>query len=189
MSKTRKIVITIGGLHGVGKSTYATSLAKLFRLRHISAGNTFRKIAKQQGLNLHQLTLKAVKDPSIDKLVDDLTKKEARTGNIVIDAQLAAWMTRNRSDINFLLQAKDKTRYKRIASRDRISLSEARKQTLEREIIEKKRYKHYYNVNIADNSIYDIILNTELLPLKSTINILHQIVNMYITQPKRGILK
>ena len=40
------LVVTISGLHGSGKSTYAKALAEEFRLRYVSAGQLFRDIAK-----------------------------------------------------------------------------------------------------------------------------------------------
>ena len=37
------LAITISGLHGTGKSTYAKRIAEAFRLRYVSAGEFFRR--------------------------------------------------------------------------------------------------------------------------------------------------
>ena len=46
------LTVTISGLHGTGKTTYARILSKDFGLRHISAGDLFRQIAKGKGVSI-----------------------------------------------------------------------------------------------------------------------------------------
>jgi cytidylate kinase len=42
------LVVTIGGPHGTGKSTYAKMIARQFKLRYVSAGQLFRDLAKEK---------------------------------------------------------------------------------------------------------------------------------------------
>jgi len=67
------MIISVSGPHGTGKSTYAARLAKALRIRHVSAGALFRRIAKEKRISLEALGKKALEDSSIDKLVDERT--------------------------------------------------------------------------------------------------------------------
>mgnify|MGYP000032267715 CR=1 FL=1 len=175
-----RLVIAIGGFHGTGKSTYAKALAKTFGLRHVSAGGAFRKLAEKMGLTLKELGEKAARDRSIDEMIDNMVREEALKGGVVVDGMLAAWMAEN-AHIKICLTAPDKVRFERIAKRDNISLEEAERFTLERERVEKERYKRYYGINVEDLTVYDVIFNTELLPLENSIKILENIIREYLS--------
>jgi cytidylate kinase len=178
------LVITISGLHGTGKSTYAKAIAESFRLRHISAGVLFRQIADEKKLSLQQLSALAARDKSIDRLVDKRTREEVKAGSLVVDGQLSAWIAGKDADIKIFLSASDETRFRRIASRDGVSLQEAENLTIRRERLERARYKRYYDIDIRDLSIYDIVLNTESLPVESNIAILEMVVREYINNKR-----
>ena len=174
------IIITVGGLHGTGKSTYARALSEDLGLRHISAGDLFRTMAKTRNITLGELNDLAERDLTIDKAIDERTKEEASKGDVVLDGQLAAWMAKDKSDLNILLIAPREVRLGRIATRDAMSPEAAEKRTLEREEVEKERYKRYYGIDISDPSIYDLIVDTNLYPLEEMTKILKKIVRDYI---------
>ncbi len=138
---TKGLIITVSGPHGTGKSTYAKALAEAFRLRYVSAGELFRDLARQKGLTLEAFSRIAAEDPTIDRAIDEMTKAEAKEGAVVIDAQLSAWMVKELADVKVLIVAVDDVRFRRIAERDGITVEEARKQTLARELIQKQRYE------------------------------------------------
>ena len=174
------LVVTISGLHGTGKTTYAEILSNGFNLRHFSAGMLFRQIATEKGVSISSLTRVAAREDEIDRLVDDRTRMEAERGNVIIDGLLAGWIAREFADIKIFLTTPDDVRVLRIAKRDGISTSEARKTTLFRERAEKRRFKTFYTIDIDDMNIYDLILNTELLPITSNIKIMRKLVQEYI---------
>lgn len=174
------IIITVGGLHGTGKSTYAKALSEDLGLRHTSAGDLFRTMAKTRNITLGELNDLAERDLTIDKAIDERTKEEASKGDVVLDGQLAAWMAKDKSDLNILLIAPREVRLGRIAARDGLSPEAAEKRTLEREEVEKERYKRYYGMDISDPSIYDLIVDTNLYPLEEMTKILKKIVRDYI---------
>jgi cytidylate kinase len=93
-----KRVITVGGLHGTGKSSVADAVAKKFNLRRISAGVAFRQLAKERNLTLEEFSRVAEGNEEIDRLIDDRLKTEAEKGDAVIDGQLAAWMAGDNAD-------------------------------------------------------------------------------------------
>ncbi|HUK27850.1 MAG TPA: cytidylate kinase family protein [Candidatus Acidoferrales bacterium] len=164
----RGFVITVGGPHGTGKSTYALALARALGLRYVSAGGIFRELAKKNNASLESYSRYAEKDPEIDRIIDERTKEEARHGSVVIDAQLAAWMVRELADLKMLLTAPDQIRFTRIAQRDGITIEMAQKETEAREEIQIRRYKQYYGIDVTDLSIYDLRIDTSLHPIQET---------------------
>jgi len=180
------LVVTISGLHGSGKSTYAKALAEEFKLRHVSAGQLFREIARGKGLSMEELIQSTADDSGIDNLIDNRTKREAEKGDVILDGQLAGWMAKDKASLKIFLTAPEDVRVRRIAERDSIDLEKARAQTVLREKAERERYKKYYNIDITDISIYDLIMDTSLLPIEESIKILKNIISDYIgRQPRR----
>ena len=166
------MIITVSGPHGTGKSTYAAQLADALRIRHVSAGAVFRRIAKEKKISLEELGKKALEDPSIDKLVDQRTIAEADKGNVVIDGQLAGWILKDRSDLRIYLTAPEDIRLERIAKRDKVGLREARAQTEQRESVQRERYLRHYGFQVEDRSIYHLILDTSLGSIEDTAKVL-----------------
>lgn len=175
-----KLTITISGLHGTGKSTYAKILSKAFGLRHISAGELFRQIAQEKGISIIELSKIASDSQEIDSLIDERTKKEAEIGDVIIDGFLAGWMAGAAANLKIHLIAPERVRIERIARRDRLSYDEARNTTLLRESIEKERFKKVYKININNYSIYDLVLNTGLLSLKANVGVIRGFIQEYI---------
>ena len=174
-----KRVITIGGLHGTGKSSVADSIAQKFGLRRVSAGVIFRELAKERGLSLEEFSRIAEGDLDIDKLIDDTQKDAAKKGNCIIDGQLAAWMAGDHSDLNILLTAPTQVRIERIADRDGTDFEFAKRETIAREGSEKARYMEYYKVDISDLSIYDLILNTGKYDLEGVVDVLSKAIEIF----------
>jgi len=160
--------VTISGPHGSGKSTYAVKLAESLSLRHVSAGMLFRKLADERRVSLERFQEMAAADPSIDRLVDERTMQEAERGNVVMDGQLAGWVLKEISDLRVLLTAPLVVRLERITARDRISLEEARRQTLHREGVQAERYRKHYGFSVDDWSIYHLILDTSFGSIEDT---------------------
>lgn len=162
------LVVTIGGPHGTGKSTYAKMIAKQFKLRYVSAGQFFRDLAKQRGVSLEELSRQAAKSQEIDRLIDERSAAEAAKGNVVVEGQLAGWMTKDRAQVRVYLKAPDEVRIARIAHRDRLDYEVARRQTLEREQIQRDRYKRYYGIDIDNLSLYNVVIDTGNRSIEST---------------------
>jgi len=176
------LVITVSGPHGTGKSTYAKALAEALHLRYLSAGEVFRDLARQQNMSLQALSARAAKDPSIDRMIDERTKAEAKGGAVVIDAQLAAWIAGDLADVKLLLTAPNGVRFKRIAERDHIEVEEARRETEYRESIQRERYKKYYGIDVNDLSIYELKIDTSLHPVEATKKIIIDSVSDVLTK-------
>jgi CMP/dCMP kinase len=166
------LIVTVSGPHGSGKSTYAARLAGSLGLRHVSAGIMFRKLADEKKVSLEKFQELAAADPSIDRVVDERTMMEAEGGDVVVDGQLAGWVLKEVSDLRMLLTAPLVVRLERIATRDRISLEEARRQTLHREGVQAERYRKHYGFSVDDWSIYHLVLDTSFGSIEDTAKIL-----------------
>ena len=177
-----KSVITLGGLHGTGKSSVADKLAKEFNLRRVSAGMIFRQLAKERGMSLEEFSKVAEGSEEIDRLLDSTLTTEAEKGNVVLDGQLAAWMAGDNSDFNILLTAPLDVRVQRIADRDGTSFDFAKQETVTREESERNRYLRYYDIDIKDLSVYDLILNTAKYDLEGVVAVLKAAIEVLFRQ-------
>ena len=166
------MIITVSGLHGTGKSTYAARIASTLGLRHVSAGVLFRGVAREKRLTLEALGKMALQDPSIDKLVDEKTISEAAKGNVVIDGQLTGWIIKDKSDLRIYLTAPEQVRLERIANRDYVDLKTAEIQTRQRESIQRERYLKHYGFHVQDLSIYHLVLDTSIGSIEDTESVL-----------------
>ena len=93
----------------------------------------------------------------------DARQKEIAAGrdNIIVEGRLSGWMVTD-ADIRIWLFAPIGCRIKRIVLRDQIADEKsAERITIEREECEAERYRNYYNIDISDLSIYQVILNSE----------------------------
>ncbi len=178
-SNAMKRVITVGGLHGTGKSSVADAIAKRFNLRRMSAGVIFRQLAKERELTLEEFSRVAEGNEDIDRLIDDKLREEAKKGNAVIDGQLAAWMAGDNADLKILLIASVENRIRRISERDGTEFEYARRETITREGSEKARYLEYYGVDVSDHSIYDLIINTDKYDLDDVVKIVFTAIEEY----------
>ncbi len=178
MSSAMSLLITVSGLHGSGKSTQARRLAESIGIRYVSAGCLFRRIAEARGVTLEEMSRLAKVDPEFDRLVDKRTREEAEKGRVVIDGVLSGWMAKE-ADIRIFLMAPVSARVKRIAKRDGLTVEEARDETLQREEIERERFRRLYEIDISDLSIYDVVLNTELFHPDGTARILKKVIKEY----------
>jgi len=101
-------------------------------------------------------------------MIDERSAAEAEKGDAVIEGQLAAWMAKDLAQVRIYLKAPDEERIARIANRDHLNYEVARRQTLERERIQRERYSRYYGINTDDLSLYNIVIDTGSRSVEST---------------------
>lgn len=179
-------VITVSGLHGSGRSTQAKLLAEAFNLRYVSAGQLFREVAREKKLSVHMLSRLLLSDPTVDRMIDDRTKREARKGNVVLEGDLSGVMAGELADVKIFLKASDKVRFRRIALREGCSFEEAKRRTLEREAKDRERFKSFYGVDPYNLYIYDLVVDTSFLTVESVFKVVKTYVEEYIRCSSRG---
>lgn len=156
--------ITISGPPGSGKTTACTKLSETLGLEAVVFGRIFRELAAEKHLTLSQLGAIAEQDPSIDNMIDDRILQMARTHNdLILESRLSAYMlVRNGIDaFKVHIDASPEIRIERVGLREGESLEEATAATIDRQRSEAKRYMQWYNIDINDLSVYDLVLNTD----------------------------
>ncbi|HHV25404.1 MAG TPA: AAA family ATPase [Methanosarcina sp.] len=156
--------ITLSGLPGSGTTTIARLLAEYYELELISSGEIFRRIAKEKGISLAEFGTVAEKDPSIDLAIDKNQRAVIHSQeNLILESRLAGHMAKDVPNVlKIWIKAPLPVRAKRILRREKsVSFDEELERTIEREKSEALRYMSYYNIDINDLSIYDIIIDSE----------------------------
>ena len=153
------IVLVIGGFHGTGKSTCAKMLANELKLRYISAGEIFRAMAREKGMDVEQFSRYAEKHHEVDREVDSRVIDASKEGNAVIEGQISAGLV-EKPDITVFLTAPEDIRIERLSHRDGKSTEKSSRETKTREASEKRRYMKAYGIDVYDYSAYNLIIDT-----------------------------
>jgi|Deesub1362B_J571_1020462.scaffolds.fasta_scaffold00004_216 cytidylate kinase len=180
MTKRKDLVITMSGVHGVGKSVYAKAIAEKYGLKYVSSGMIFRGIARRRNISLEDLSREAEVSPELDKSIDNAMIEEGKRGGVVLDGLLVGWMLKDIADIKFWFKADDMVRFSRIADRDGVDINKAMKETVSREKSEKDRFMKYYGIDLDDLSIYNYVIDTTWLTIDDILMILYRIIDRYI---------
>lgn len=170
--------IVISGKIGSGKTTVAKLLSSKLGYKYISMGDIFRRIAKERKLSIIELSKLAEKDPSIDREIDEKQKEIAeKEDNIIIDSRLGAWLIN--CDLKICLIAPLEVRARRVAEREGIRYEEALREIIERERSEMLRYKKYYNIDINNIEVFDLIINTSKFKPEEICEIIYNVVKKF----------
>ena len=164
------MILTISGKHGSGKSVIGKKIALALDIKYYSTGQAFRDLAKEMNMSLEEFTQYVENHPEIDQVLDKKIVDIAKKGDIIIDSQLSGHLLQNIADFKIMLKCPLETRVKRMADRDQTSYEEKIKETMVREKSEQERFKILYDINLEDNKIYDIIIETENLSIEEVLN-------------------
>ncbi len=157
------MIITLSGLPGSGTSTVAGILSNCTGFEVVSAGDIFRMMAEESGLTLEEFGELASSDPDIDQRIDRHQKEIASDAmvagrDVIIEGRLSAWMAE--PDLAVLITAPLDVRAERVVRREGILVSDATRQIREREACEAGRYSAYYGIDVNDQGVYDLVINS-----------------------------
>ncbi len=173
------MIITVSGAPGAGDTSLAKDLSKKLNYKLITTGETFKELAKKEGLQvgksgsaikLWEKQLKNKKEmkkfhKKFDKAQRELALKNK---NCIVNARLGAF-TIPEADLKIYLTASQKIRVKRVVKRDKISYKKALEEATKREKIERREVKKMYGFDYAkDLHVYDLIINTDTHKIKDT---------------------
>ena len=173
----QSMIITVGGNPGSGTTTLSAKLCDAFKLTHVYAGQIFRDMAAEAGMSLAEFGRKAESDETIDCAVDE-KQKELAQANTVVEGRMAAHFVE--ADVKIWLLAPLKVRAARIARRENSSYEESLEKITKREASEKKRYKMYYDTDIDDLSVYDLVINTALWDAEGVFSIVRAAIEVRV---------
>lgn len=159
--RKKGLTITISGLSASGKSTIGEAIAKKYKLRYVTAGEIFRKYAKERKTPLEVFS--KIRHRNIDYEMDRRSLILSIKGNVVIDARLSGWVAGEWADSRIYVHANQRNRAARMAKREKMSMSESIRVLRERDQEDSKKYEQLYKIDVMDRSIYDIVINNNNL--------------------------
>jgi len=175
------MIVTISGKGWSGKSTCAKKLAHELWFERLYAGQVFRDNAKNLGLDLQTYLTSLEKTPDSEKEIDIQLKKtavemwdvvfETRVGkylfpdeiSIFLDVSIQEWTSRimkdlvtntKRNEVWYDTYPEALVAYEKRIDEDR------------------ERYKKLYGMNIYDQNMYDIVIDTTSIPADEVVQIL-----------------
>ncbi|MFB6178959.1 MAG: (d)CMP kinase [Halorientalis sp.] len=174
------MLITVSGPAGSGKSTLAAGLADALSYEHVSGGDIFRSLADERGHSLVEFNKLAEEDDQIDRDLDRRLRTTAKEqDDLVLESRLAGWMAGEYADLRLWLDAPFDVRVDRIADREDEPVETLRESERTRAESERQRYLEYYDIEIEDRSIYDLVVNTARWDAETTLDLVLSAVDSY----------
>jgi predicted cytidylate kinase len=159
------LLITVSGPPGSGTTTTAEHVAARLEVDLVPGGEVFRAMARERGQTLAQFGRHAADHPEVDVELDSRLADRARRGGVIIESRLAGWIARNEglAAVAVYLTCAPEVRAQRVGVRDGVSLAQAVAENAEREAVERDRYLAVYGIDLADLSVYDLVLDSGAL--------------------------
>ncbi len=161
------MIVAIGGPPGSGKTTVAERFAHAHAYALVSAGLKFREMAKERGMDLEAFGKAAEADHEIDRSLDhvvleEILRQDSAGRDVIVDGRIQAHLLslRRIPCFKILIDAPLKVRAHRIAGREKKGGSAAEREIVVREASERTRYKSLYGIDLADRSVYDLIIDS-----------------------------
>lgn len=179
--------IIISGSPAVGKTTIAEKLANYYNFKMFNGGDILKLLAQEKGFlsnnndwwdtdDAKEFMNERKNNHSFDLEVDKKLMDIAKGGNVIITSYTLPWLIKE--PIKFWLKGSEENRSRRMAKRDGISEVEARTITSFRDKENKKIYKELYGFEFgSDLSVFDFVLNTDILSLDSLVDICKSILS------------
>lgn len=176
MAKSKKLIISLNGQEGSGKSTIAKMIAEKLGIPRYYMGQMFRDMALERGMDLVEFRKICDADPSFDKKVDDYIVKLSEEQNRFVIESRTAWHFIPQS-LKIYLQVNPLAAAERIlkalsAKHNRNNedtnldtVENIRQSILRRRKEDSERYFALYGIRQDDERNYDFILDTTNLSI------------------------
>lgn len=180
-----KVVITISGDIGSGKSTTGKLICKKLEYKYLSTGAIQRQIAEEMGLTTLELNHLTDSRKDIDDKIDAYTKALNDTDeDYVVDSRLA-WHFIPSSYKIYLLCDEDIAAQRISKDNDRASDETNREvdhlisKIKERRKSEQERFKKIYGINFGDLSNYDQLIDTAYFTPEEVVDLILDGIDHY----------
>lgn len=168
--------IVISGGAGTGKSSIADAVAKELKLKRYSTGDMQREFAKEKGISINELSKLEREDPKIDLEIDRRSKSLGeREDDFIIDSRLAAFFIPDSLKVYLKTDIDERVRRRMLQKRDTESFSDpvkARDAILERDEVDRERWKKLYGFDYMDEDSYDLIVDTTIISIKEAADLI-----------------
>ena len=157
------MLIAVAGGPGTGTTTLSKLLAARLDATHVYAGQVFRNLAAEHGMDVVAFNHYAQDRPEVDEELDRRMIELARGGKVVLDARLSAWHAREAGvpALCVLLTVPPHVAAERVAKRDgRADVQVALRENTEREASELERYRELYKFDPTDPSHYHLVIDS-----------------------------
>jgi len=163
-------MITVGGLPGTGTTTVCMSLSKALDLEHVYAGELFRGMAAEKGMDLVAFNRYSETHPEVDR---DLDKKQldlARKGGLVLEGRMSGFLVHREGipSFNVWLTCSLDEKVRRLVEREAGDTETRAGEILARESSERKRYLYLYDFDPTDveqlTNVFDMVIDTTETP-------------------------
>ena len=173
------VTITISGNPGSGKSTVGRLLSNKIGLKYVYSGEIFRKTAKKYSMSLEEFGSYCEKHKEIDKELDDYQLEILQKGNVIVEGRIAGWIAHHNNipALKVILDTDIETRAGRIVNRESGDIEKRKQEMLNRERSEALRYKNYYNIDLKDITIYDLVIDSTEKTPEEIIKLIIQKIN------------
>ncbi len=189
------MIITITGYPGSGKSTLAKKLAKQLGLKHYSAGDFLREIARKRGMGIMQLHRAMERERAIDEELDARTARLGREkDNFVIDGRVAWHFIPGSVKIFVkvdLRKAAERVfndtsagKEERAVEAENANLEDTLHNMQQRLTMNRKRYRKLYGIDYLDERHYNIIVDTTETGIEETKEKVLKEIKQYLSKRK-----
>jgi cytidylate kinase len=131
-------------------------------LEHVDAGSLFRSLAAEQGMDVAAFGRHAAVHPEVDVELGTRMAARGRRGGVVLEGRLAGWVATREGlpALRVWVTCDDAVRAARVAGREGTPVGVAAEANAAREVLERDRYLQTYGIDLADTSIYDLVLDS-----------------------------
>ena len=181
--------IVVSGPPAVGKTTVAKALGEKFNLQYVSGGDVLKEIASECGFNtsgddwwdtsdgLKFLKIRSEND-EYDRRVDEKLAKAYSAGGAVMTSYTIPWISQG--GIKIWLGGSHKISADRMQSRDGMDEVKALEVSKKRYEGNKILYKDLYGFDFGEKSVFDIIIDTDLLDAAGVIKKVQEEVQKFL---------
>jgi cytidylate kinase len=119
-------------------------------------------MAAERHLDVGAFSRVAEDDPEIDLELDQRLAVRARAGDVLLESRLAGWIVTNEGlpATRVWVAADEHERARRVAAREGVDPAEALTANRDRERSERQRYRTYYGIDLDDQSVYDLVIDS-----------------------------
>ena len=159
------MLITVSGPPGSGTTTAAQRVAARLDLELVPGGQVFRAMAAERGMSLPAFGRYVADHAEVDVELDTRLAARAHKGGVVIESRLAGWIVRKEglAALATWIDCDARIRAQRVAEREGVPVERALADNEERQRVERDRYLALYGIDMADLSVYDLVLDSGTL--------------------------